>query len=58
MKTGAVGSYETSFGEATPFQEPEGSTILRIVDKFKIDHKGSRLRKLSPPYCDTQVHTR
>jgi hypothetical protein len=57
VKTREFGFYEMSFGEATPFRELEGSKNFRIVDKFKKSHTGTRLRKLLPPYCDTQIHT-
>lgn len=35
VKTRAFGFYETSYGEATPFRETEGSRNFRIVDKIK-----------------------
>jgi hypothetical protein len=50
VKTRAFGFYETSYGEATPFRETEGSRNFRIVDKIKKNNTGTRLRKLLPPH--------
>jgi hypothetical protein len=35
VKTREFGFYETSFGDKTPFREPEGSRNFRSVDKLK-----------------------